>query len=258
MIARGGRTLSAQEIERYSRQLLLRELGEAGQLRLRQARATLVGCGGLGVAAALYLGAAGVGSLRLVDFDVVALDNLNRQVAYATPDVGHPKAEVLAARVLSLNPTISVAHVRERVDSDNAAQVLADADLVLECSDDPELKFLINDRCAAAGLALVVGGAVGFQGQVVAVPEGAPCYRCLFGSPPAGATENCRAAGVVGPLVGVIGALQALEGLRLLAGLDQGLGGRLLDFDGLRGHWREVRFPRDPRCPAHEMAAAPR
>jgi molybdopterin/thiamine biosynthesis adenylyltransferase len=244
--------LDEAAVERYSRQLLLREIGEAGQLRLTNARVAVVGCGGLGVPAALYLGAAGVGRMILIDPDQVALDNLNRQVAYRTNEIGEPKATMLAQRIGELNPTVEVGSRQASVDSHSLEALLSDADVVLECSDDPVTKFLVNDFCVGQGIGLVVGGAVGLAGQVVTVPPGAACYRCLFGAPPADPGQTCREAGVVGPLVGMIGSLQALEAIKLISGFGRETGGRLLDFDAITARWREVRFPLDPTCRAHQ------
>ncbi|MGH7704918.1 MAG: HesA/MoeB/ThiF family protein [Candidatus Dormibacteria bacterium] len=246
-----GLSLDEVAVERYSRQLLLRELGEAGQLRLAEATLVVVGCGGLGVPAALYLGAAGVGRLLLVDPDHVTLDNLNRQVAYRSDELGKAKAQLLAARVHELNPTISVRASRQSVRQATIARLLAGADLVVECSDNPPTKFLVNDYCVPRGIGVVIGGAVGLAGQVVAVPPGAACYRCLFREPSPGLAVSCREAGVLGPVVGTIGSLQALEAIRMLCGVGQDHGGRLIDFDASVVRWREVRFPLDPACPAH-------
>lgn len=247
--------LDEAAVERYSRQLLLREIGEAGQLRLTHSQVAVVGCGGLGVPAALYLGASGVGRLTLIDPDRVALDNLNRQVAYRTDEIGEPKAKLLAQRIHELNPTIEVGARQESVDSLSLRALLSEVDVVLECSDDPATKFLINDFCVAEGIGLVVGGAVGLTGQVVTVPPGAACYRCLFAAPPAGPAQTCREAGVLGPLVGMIGSLQALEAIKLISGIGRETGGRLLDFDATTARWREVRFPLDPNCSAHQEAS---
>lgn len=246
--------LDEAAIERYSRQLLLREVGEPGQLRIASAYVAVVGCGGLGVPAALYLGAAGVGRLLLIDPDQVAIDNLNRQVAYRTAEVGQAKAGLLADKVQELNPSIRVEARRERVSGATISSLLGEVDLVLECSDDPLTKFLVNDFCSAAGIALVVGGAVGLAGQLVTVPSGGACYRCLFGGPPADQGSSCREAGVLGPVVGIVGAFQALEAIKLICGMTSDPGGRLLDFDALAARWREVRFPIDPSCPAHAGA----
>ncbi|MHB8324575.1 MAG: HesA/MoeB/ThiF family protein [Candidatus Dormibacteria bacterium] len=244
--------LSEPEIERYSRQLLLPGVGERGQLRLGRTTAVVVGCGGLGGPAALYLAGAGVGRVRLVDPDLVALDNLHRQVAFRSADLGRHKAAALAEALSSLNPEIAVEPVLQRLDQGSVGGLLAAADLVLECSDDPVSKFTVNDWCSAGKIPLVVGGAIGFSGQLVVVAAGSPCYRCLFHSPPEGAVRSCREAGVIGPLVGVVGALQALEGLKLALGLvGSDREGRLLDFDSRSGRWRTIRFERDPECSAH-------
>ncbi|HVC22468.1 MAG TPA: HesA/MoeB/ThiF family protein [Candidatus Dormibacteraeota bacterium] len=243
--------LNGAAVERYSRQLLLREVGEAGQLRLAQATAVVVGCGGLGVPVALYLGAAGVGHLILIDPDQVSLDNLNRQIAYRTAEVGQPKAALLGARISELNPNVSVETHSTAVTPTSIGALVAAADVVLECSDDPTTKFLVNDYCVPRGKGLVIGGAVGLAGQVVTVPAGGACYRCLFGGPPAVPGLSCRDAGVLGPLVGIIGSLQALEAIKLVCGPSPEAGGRLFDFDAAAVRWREVRFPLDPSCPAH-------
>lgn len=243
--------LDGAAVERYSRQLLVREFGESGQLKLAQTTAVVVGCGGLGVPAALYLGAAGVGRLILVDPDRISLDNLSRQVAYRTDEIGEPKAELLGSRIRELNPTIQVEARQESVAEASIGGLLAEADVVLECSDDPITKFLVNDYCVPQGIAVVIGGAVGLAGQLVAVPAGGACYRCLFGGPPADPGQTCREAGVLGPLVGLIGSLQALEAIKLICGVGQEPGGRLFDFDAITVRWREVRFPLDPNCEAH-------
>lgn len=251
--------LDAAAVERYSRQLLLREVGESGQLRLAQAQAVVVGCGGLGVPAALYLGAAGVGRLLLVDPDRISLDNLNRQVAYRTDEIGEPKAALLRTRVQQLNPAIAVESRAEAVNEDSIGRLLAEADVVLECSDDPITKFLVNDFCVREGIAVVVGGAVGLAGQVVAVPPGGACYRCLFGSPPADLGQSCREAGVLGPVVGLIGSLQALEAIKLICGwgLDPG-GGSLTSTGPPSGGGRSASrsIPAAGRMPGGRWAAA--
>jgi molybdopterin/thiamine biosynthesis adenylyltransferase len=244
--------LEDAEVERYSRQLLLPEIGEAGQLGLRRTSAVVVGCGGLGGPAALFLAAGGVGRVRLIDPDLVELDNLHRQVAFRSSDVGKPKAELLAQSLRLLNPLVSVEAVVAALDEESVGPVLAGADLVLECSDDPATKFLINQVCVHSRTALVVGGAIGFAGQLVVVAPEAACYRCLFNTVPPGAATSCRAAGVFGPLVGVVGALQALEGMKLALGLGRSSPeGRLLDFDALRSRWRELTFPIAPDCGLH-------
>jgi molybdopterin/thiamine biosynthesis adenylyltransferase len=246
--------LEDAEIERYSRQLLLPELGEAGQLRLGRALAVVVGCGGLGGPAALFLAAAGVGRMRLADPDRVELDNLHRQVAFRSADIGRPKAEVLAEELRRLNPLVSSEPVVAEVGDGSVDRILDSADLVLECSDDLATKFLVNELCVRQGTALVVGGAIGFSGQLVVVAPGAACYHCLFPGPPARAAATCREAGVIGPLVGVVGALQALEGMKLLLGLVRpATAGRLIDFEARSARWRELPFPKSAACGLHQI-----
>jgi molybdopterin/thiamine biosynthesis adenylyltransferase len=246
--------LEDAEIERYSRQLLLPELGEAGQLRLGRSLAVVVGCGGLGGPAALFLAAAGVGRIRLADPDRVELDNLHRQVAFRSADIGRPKAEVLAEELRRLNPLVSAESVVAEVGDGSVDRILDRADLVLECSDDLATKFLVNELCVRQGTALVVGGAIGFSGQLVVVAPGAACYHCLFPGPPAQAAATCREAGVIGPLVGVVGALQALEGMKLVLGLVRSASaGRLIDFEALSARWRELPFPKSAACGLHQI-----
>ena len=226
--------LGDAEVERYSRQLLLPGVGEAGQLRLGRALTVVVGCGGLGGPAALFLAAAGVGRIRLADPDRVELDNLHRQVAFRTADIGRPKAELLAEELRRLNPLVLAETVVAEVGHGSVDGILEGADLVLECSDDPATKFLVNDRCVRQATALVVGGAIGFSGQLVVV-------------------ASCREAGVIGPLVGVVGALQALEGMKLILGLVRPTtAGRLIDFEALSGRWRELPFPKAAACGIHQ------
>jgi sulfur carrier protein ThiS adenylyltransferase len=242
--------LDDSDIERYSRQLLLEELGEPEQLRLRRARVAVIGCGGLGGPAALHLVGAGVGRILLIDPDLVSLDNLHRQVAFRTADIGRSKVRVLGAALRHLNPRVEVEEEREQLLPEALEERLQGSDLVLECSDQPSLKFAVNDWCVAHGLPLVVGGAIGWRGQVTTVTAESGCFRCLFRAPNPATERSCQSAGVIGPLVGVIGALQALEGVRLLIGPNQGEG-RLADFDGRTGRWRSLRLLRDPGCRAH-------
>jgi molybdopterin/thiamine biosynthesis adenylyltransferase len=243
--------LSEEELLRYSRQIVLREVGGRGQLRLRSASVAVVGAGGLGSPAVLYLAAAGVGRLTIIDDDAVALDNLHRQVLHDTVAVGEQKAESARRRVAALNPEVSVRTVERRLDAGNAAELLAGHDVVLDGSDNFSTKFAVNDACVRLGVCAVVGGVIRFEGQVVVVPAGAPCYRCLFGEEPAaGLVPACRAAGVLGAVAGMVGCLQASEALRHLLGAGDAQGGRVLTLDALRPRLRSVPFPRDPRCRA--------
>jgi adenylyltransferase/sulfurtransferase len=248
--------LGEEELVRYSRQIVLREVGGAGQLRLRSAAVAVVGAGGLGSPAVLYLAAAGVGRITVIDDDRVALDNLQRQVLHDTASLGETKVESARRRVAALNPAVRVDTLERRLDADGAAALLAGHDLALDGSDNFPTKFAVNDACVRLGICAVIGGVVRFDGQVVVVPPGAPCYRCLFGDePPAGLVPGCRAAGVLGAVAGMVGCLQAAEALRYLLGAGDEQGGRVLVLDALRPRLRAVAFPRDPGCRACASAA---
>jgi adenylyltransferase/sulfurtransferase len=250
--------LSDEELLRYSRQIVLREVGGAGQLRLRSAAVAVVGAGGLGSPAVLYLAAAGIGRLTIIDDDRVALDNLQRQVLHDVAALGEPKASSARRRVGALNPEVSVRTVEQRLDAGNAAELLAGHQVVIDGSDNFSTKFAVNDACVRLGICAVVGGVIRFEGQVVVVPPGAPCYRCLFGEEPAaGLIPGCRAAGVLGAVAGLVGCLQASETLRHLLGAGDDQGGRVLLLDALRPRLRAVPFPRDPSCRACASAALP-
>lgn len=237
-------TFSDAEIERYARHLVLREVGGPGQQRLKAARVLIVGAGGLGAPAALYLAAAGVGAITLCDPDVVDLSNLQRQVIYAEADVGRPKVEAAAARLASLNPNVRIEPAR----SPFHAGLVADHDLVLDGTDDFGVRFAVNAACLAADIPLVSGAIGRWTGQV-GVFGRAPCYRCLVPEAPPDA-ETCVAVGVVGALAGVIGSMMALEAIKWITGAGEPLVGRLLIYDGLSGETRTVRIAADPECPA--------
>ena len=234
------------EVERYARHLVLREVGGPGQQRLRRARVLVVGAGGLGAPAALYLAAAGVGAIRLVDPDAVALSNLQRQVLYDTADVGAPKVERAAARLAALNPHVTVEAVAAAFDAESGPGLLDGCDLVLDGTDSFPARFAVNAAAVAAGLPLVSGALGRWTGQV-GVFAGRPCYRCLVAETPPDA-ETCAAVGVVGALAGVVGAMMALEAVKLLTGAGEPLAGRLLIYDGLAAEARTVRVPPDPQC----------
>jgi molybdopterin/thiamine biosynthesis adenylyltransferase len=243
--------LSDVEVERYSRQLLLPEMGEAAQLRLRRATVAVVGCGALGSAAAPYLVGAGVGRVLLLDPDIVALDNLHRQVQFSTADIGASKSRRLAERLRALNELVVVEPFPFRADPSSLSVTLDGAELILECTDDPETKFALNDWAVGTGRPLVIAGVTGLRGQVLQVDASGPCYRCLFRATPAAAAD-CRTAGILGPVAGVVGAMQALLALTWLAGISSAnLAGRLWDLDAGAMRWREIHFPRDPNCPSH-------
>ncbi len=236
-----------EEVERYARHLVLRELGGPGQQRLRAARVLVVGAGGLGAPAALYLAAAGVGVIGLADPDTVGLSNLQRQVLYATADVGALKVDVAARRLADLNPHVQVDAHAVRLSVDNARDLVAGHDLVLDGTDDFATRFAVNAACVAQGVPLVSGALGRWTGQV-GVFEGRPCYRCLVPDVPPGA-ETCAAVGVVGALAGVVGSMMALEAVKRLTGAGEPLAGRLLIYDGLAGESRTVRVGADPTCP---------
>lgn len=244
--------LTEHEILRYSRQIILKEVGGAGQERLKASRVLVVGAGGLGSPAALYLAAAGVGTLGVCDDDRVDLTNLQRQVIHATVDLGRPKAASAAERLRALNPEIRVVEHPERFRAANAPGILTGYDAVVDGSDTFTSKFLVNDACAAAGRPHVFAGILGFEGQLLTViPAAGPCYRCFFRvPPPPGSVPTCAQAGILGPVAGVLGSLQALEVLKLLLGVGEPAAGRLVLFDGLGLTWREVVIHRDPGCPA--------
>ncbi len=245
-------SLTEAEVLRYSRQIILPQVGGAGQERLKAARVLVVGAGGLGSPALLYLAAAGVGTLGVCDGDTVDPTNLQRQVIHGTPDVGRPKVDSAAEAVRRLNPEVSVCRHPERLTAANALEVLAGYDVVVDGTDTFPSKFLVNDACVAANVPYVFSGILGFEGQILTVVPGeGPCYRCFFREPPPpGSVPTCAQAGILGPVAGVMGSLQALEVLKLLLGIGDPLVGRLLLFDGLGLSFRELRIHRDPCCPA--------
>jgi molybdopterin/thiamine biosynthesis adenylyltransferase len=239
---------SEEEVERYARHLVLREIGGPGQQRLSAARVLIVGAGGLGAPAALYLAAAGVGVLGLVDPDTVGLSNLQRQVLYSTADIGRGKVDAAADHLHRLNPHVQIEAHPVRVDGDNAGTIVAGYDLVLDGTDDFATRFAVSDACVRAGTPLVSGAIGRWTGQV-GVFTAKPCYRCLVPEVPPEA-ETCAAVGVIGALAGVIGAMMALEAVKVIAGAGDALAGRLLIYDALAAETRTVRIVPDPDCPA--------
>lgn len=244
--------MTDEQLLRYSRHILLDEIGVEGQERWLAAHALVIGAGGLGSPAALFLASAGVGHLTLVDDDVVDLTNLQRQLAHTTDRVGLPKVQSAQAALAALNPGVRVDALRQRADAALLEQLLPQCQVVLDCSDNFATRQAVNAACVRHRVPLVSGSAIRFDGQLAVfdprAPE-APCYACLF--PPAQAPEEvqCATMGVFAPLVGVIGSLQAAEALKLLAGIGQTASGRLLMLDGLRMQWREIRVPRQAGCP---------
>jgi adenylyltransferase/sulfurtransferase len=241
---------SGEQLERYKRHLLLDGVGPEGQAKLLEARVLLVGAGGLGSPAALYLAAAGVGTLGIVDFDAVDASNLQRQVLYTTADVGRPKVEVAAERLNALNPDVQVRQYPEKLEAANAERVLREYDVVLDGTDTFPSRYLTNDVCVWLGKPLVYGSVMRFEGQVsVFDAKRGPCYRCLFPEPPPPEmAPDCATAGVLGVLPGVIGLLQATEVLKLLLGSGESLIGRLLVYDALAMEIRRFSLPKDPEC----------
>jgi molybdopterin/thiamine biosynthesis adenylyltransferase len=247
-------SLSDDEIERYARHLMLAEIGGVGQRRLKAARVAVVGVGGVGGPAALDLAAAGVGTLRLIDPDVVSLSNLQRQVQFATADVGRLKVEAAASRLAALNPHVTIEARAETLSSDTARDLLADCDVVIDGTDDFDVRRAVNAACLDLGLPLV-SGALGRWGGQVGVFTGRPCWACLVPEAPPEA-ETCARVGVIGALAGIVGSLCALEAVKLIAGAGEPLTGRLLVFDGLTAAARTVRVAADPHCPACGQAKA--
>jgi adenylyltransferase/sulfurtransferase len=244
--------LSSDDLARYSRHLLLPELKAAGQLRLKAARVLCIGAGGLGSPAALYLAAAGVGTIGLVDFDKVDISNLQRQLLYGTDDVGRPKLEAARERIHDLNPNVEVVAHGCRLTSADAGDIFAPYDVVIDGSDNFPTRYLSNDVCVFARKPNIYGSVFRFEGQasVFAPHLGGPCYRCLFPEPPPpGAAPSCAEAGVLGVLPGIIGLVQATEALKLIVGEGDLLLGRLLLFDALKMKFREFKLRRDPECP---------
>ena len=244
--------LSAEELQRYSRHLLMPEVTSEGQKRLKAACILSIGAGGLGSPAALYLAAAGVGTIGIVDFDDVDLSNLQRQILHGTKDIGRSKLESARDRLRDINPEIGIELHECRFSSENAPELVAQYDVVVDGSDNFPTRYLSNDVCVFARKPNVYGSVFRFEGQttVFAPHLGGPCYRCLFPEPPPpDSVPNCAQAGVLGVLPGIIGMLQAIETIKLIVGIGEPLVGRLLHFDALKVKFRELNLRRDPECP---------
>src|SRR6266478_5305886 len=244
--------LSAEELNRYSRHLMMPEVTPDGQRRLKAARVLCIGAGGLGSPAALYLAAAGVGTLGIVDFDDVDLSNLQRQILHGTSDIGRSKLDSARDRLRDVNPEIKIELHKCRFSSENATELVAQYDLIVDGSDNFPTRYLSNDVCVFARKPNVYGSVFRFEGQttVFAPHLGGPCYRCLFPEPPPpDSVPNCAEAGVLGVLPGIIGMLQAIEAIKLIVGIGEPLVGRLLHFDALKIKFRELNLRRDPECP---------
>lgn len=243
--------LSDEELLRYSRQILMPRFDIAGQETLKSARVLVVGAGGLGCPVALYLGAAGVGHLTLVDDDTVELANLQRQIGFDQGQLGESKAKSLAARVLRINPLVSVTALDQRLEGEALARRVEEVSLVVDCTDNFNTRFALNRACVAAKVPLVSGAAIRGEGQLSVYDSrrgDSPCYHCLY--PEQGNEDlTCSEAGVIAPLVGMIGAAQAMEALKVISGVGEPLVGRLLILDAWQMQWREMKLARDPDCP---------
>ncbi len=245
-------SLSDEELERYARHIVLREVGGPGQAKLRQARVLVVGAGGLGSPAILYLAAAGIGTIGIVDFDSVSLSNLQRQIAHGTPDIGRPKTESAQDAVRRINPHVTVERHAYRLDASNALDLILKYDIVADGSDNFATRFLINDACFFARKTLVSAAVTEFDGQLAtfkAHEPGKPCYRCLFPeAPPPGTAPSCSETGVLGAAAGVMGTLQALEVIKEIAEVGESMAGKLLIYEALTTRFRTVTFKPDPAC----------
>jgi molybdopterin/thiamine biosynthesis adenylyltransferase len=245
--------LSDDELDRYARHLVLRQVGGPGQAKIRSARVLIVGAGGLGSPAALYLAAAGIGTLGLVDDDTVSLSNLQRQILFRTTDIGRPKVEAGAQALKALNSGVRIESHNFRITPANVMELIAGYDIVADGSDNFATRFLLNDACFFAKKTLVSAAVTEFEGQLATYkghePD-CPCYRCLFPEPPpAGTVPNCSETGVLGAAAGVMGSLQGLEVLKEAAGFGTGLAGKILTYKALSAEFRTARLPKDPACP---------
>jgi sulfur-carrier protein adenylyltransferase/sulfurtransferase len=244
-------TLTKEEVMRYSRHLIMPEVGMEGQLKIKQAKVLCIGTGGLGAPLGLYLAAAGVGRLGLVDFDVVDSTNLQRQVLFGTSDVGRPKTEAAADRLRNLNPDIEIETYETQLTSANALELFKDYDIIVDGTDNFPTRYLVNDACVITGKPNVYGSIFRFEGQITVFGyPGGPCYRCLYPEPPPpGLVPSCAEGGVLGVLPGIVGTIQAAETLKLIMGKGEPLIGRLLLFDALAMKFRELKLRKNPECP---------
>ncbi len=244
------RTLTLDQIRRYQRQIIMPEVGSIGQRKLLDAKVLLIGAGGLGSPTGLYLGAAGVGTIGIVDFDVVDMSNLHRQILHGHADIGRPKVESAADMLKDVNPDVEVIGFNEPITSENAFRIIEQFDIVVNGSDNFPTRYLVNDAAYFKKKPLVDGGIFRFEGQATVYMPGQGCYRCLYPAPPPpGAVPSCADAGVLGVLPGIIGSIQAVETIKLILGVGDPLTNRLLMFDSLAMEFREVRIRRDPNCP---------
>ncbi len=246
-----GKSVNDQQLLRYSRQIMLPDVDIEGQEKLLAARVFIIGLGGLGSPVAMYLAAAGVGHLILADFDRVDLSNLQRQIAHTTDRIGQTKVESAAQALHALNPDVQITSIEQALDADSLANQIKNADVVVDCCDNFTTRFAVNAACVAAKIPLVSGAAIRLEGQVAVFDNrdsASPCYRCLYDEDSEDNT-TCAANGVLAPLVGVIGSMQALETIKLITGFGKTLAGKLLVFDARYSQWRELKLPKDHACP---------
>ena len=242
--------LTPEQVNRYSRHIIMGDVGSKGQRNLLQAKALIIGAGGLGSPSAIYLALAGVGTIGIVDFDVVEISNLQRQILHHTSDIGRPKLESAKDNLKSYNPDVNVVLHEVRLESNNARDIISQYDLVINGADNFATRYLVNDACYLEGKPLVDGSILIFDGQATVFIPGEGCYRCLFPEPPPpGLVPNCAEAGVLGALTGLVGSIQATEALKHILGIGESLSSRLLLIDALSMSFREVRLKRNPSCP---------
>ena len=242
--------LTPDQVKRYSRHIIMGDVGSKGQRALMGSKALIIGAGGLGSPSAIYLSLAGVGTVGIVDFDVVELSNLQRQVLHHTADVGRPKVQSAVDNIKAYNPDVNVVVHETRLESDNAMEIISQYDLVINGADNFATRYLVNDACYLLNKPLVDGSILIFDGQATVFLPGEGCYRCLFPSPPPpGMVPNCAEAGVLGALTGLVGSIQATEALKYFLGIGESLSSRLLLIDALSMTFREVRLKKNPKCP---------
>jgi adenylyltransferase/sulfurtransferase len=242
--------LTPDQVKRYSRHIIMSDVGSKGQRALMGAKALIIGAGGLGSPSAIYLSLAGVGTVGIVDFDVVELSNLQRQVLHHTADVGRPKVQSAVDNIKAYNPDVNVVVHEVRLESENAMEIICQYDLVINGADNFATRYLVNDACYLLNKPLIDGSILIFDGQATVFIPGEGCYRCLFPSPPPpGMVPNCAEAGVLGALTGLVGSIQATEALKHILGIGESLSSRLLLIDALSMSFREVRLKRNPNCP---------
>lgn len=243
--------LSTPELTRYSRNILLSEVGRKGQEKLKDSIVTVVGAGGLGSPALYYLAAAGVGEIRIIDSDKVDLTNLQRQILYSTSSVNKSKSQEAADVITNLNSNIKIVSFNERLSASNIERIFQGSHLILEGSDNFETKFLVNDACHFLNIPLIIAGILRFEGQVLGIkPNVTSCYRCIFHSPPdADSVPNCAEAGVIGSVAGLVGSIQVTESIKFLLGLEQGLFGSILSVDAKTMEFRKISIPKNKSCP---------